>query len=54
MILFVHGVPDTPASWRPLISTLGLGSGAYLAPALPGFGSSIPQGFSRTKDAYVA
>lgn len=53
MILFLHGVPDTPALWRPLISTLGLSPGAWLTPALPGFGSSIPPGFSRTKDAYV-
>lgn len=54
MILFVHGVPDTPALWRPLISALGLRSDTWVAPSLPGFGSAIPQGFSRTKDAYVA
>lgn len=53
MIVFVHGVPDTPALWRPLISALGLSAGAFLAPALPGFGGPIPQGFSRTKDAYA-
>lgn len=54
MILFVHGVPDTPALWHPLISALGLSPGAFLAPALPGFGASIPAGFDRTKDAYAA
>ena len=53
MIVFVHGVPDTPALWRPLISALGLGPGAFLAPALPGFGRPIPHAFSGTKDAYV-
>jgi pimeloyl-ACP methyl ester carboxylesterase len=54
MILFVHGVPDTPALWRPLISALGLSSGSWSTPALPGFSSPIPLGFSRTKDAYVS
>jgi pimeloyl-ACP methyl ester carboxylesterase len=53
MIVFVHGVPDTPALWRPLISELGLQPGAFSAPALPGFGRTIPNGFSATKDAYV-
>jgi len=54
MIVFVHGVPDTPALWRPLIAELGLEPGAFAAPALPGFGVPIPNGFSCTKDAYVA
>lgn len=54
MIVFVHGVPDTPALWRPLIAELGLQPSAFSAPALPGFGSSIPKGFSQSKDAYVA
>ncbi len=53
MIVFVHGVPDTPVLWRPLIAELGLQSGAFSAPALPGFGRSIPKGFSGCKDAYV-
>lgn len=54
MIVLVHGVPDTPALWRPLISELGLQPSAFSAPALPGFGNTIPRGFSRSKDAYVA
>lgn len=54
MIVFVHGVPDTPALWRPLISELGLQSSAFSAPALPGFGTPLPNGFSSSKDAYVA
>lgn len=54
MIVFVHGVPDTPALWRPLISELGLQANAFIAPALPGFSRPIPEGFSGTKDAHVA
>ncbi len=54
MIVFVHGVPDTPALWRPLISELGLQANAFIAPALPGFGRPVPRGFSGSKDAYVA
>ncbi|ANP47296.1 alpha/beta fold hydrolase [Candidatus Viadribacter manganicus] len=54
MIIFVHGVPDTPALWRPLISALGLSADAWRAPALPGFGNPVRAGFNCTKDAYVA
>jgi len=54
MIFFVHGVPDTPALWRPLISALDLKPGDYAAPALPGFGCEVPRGFVRTKDGYAA
>ncbi|MDZ4691998.1 alpha/beta hydrolase [Terricaulis sp.] len=54
MILFVHGVPDTPELWRPLIAALDLSADAYQAPALPGFGVHIPHGFSATKDSYVS
>lgn len=53
MILFIHGVPDTPHLWQPLIEALGLRPGDYLAPALPGFGVERPAGFSGTKDAYA-
>ena len=54
MIVFVHGVPDTPALWRPLISELALQANAFIAPALPGFSRPIPEGFSGSKDAFVA
>lgn len=54
MIVLVHGVPDTPALWRPLISALGVPPEACLTPALPGFGVPVPRGFSCTKDAYAA
>lgn len=53
MILFVHGVPDTPALWTPLIAALDLKPGGYAAPALPGFGCPVPRGFDRTKDGYA-
>ena len=53
MIVFVHGVPDTPALWEPLIAALGLKPGEWLAPALPGFGRAVPAGFTCTKDAYA-
>lgn len=53
MIVFVHGVPDTPALWDPLIAALGLKPGDWLAPALPGFGTAVPAGFTCTKDAYA-
>lgn len=51
--LFLHGVPDTPAMWEPLIAGLGLDSAAYSAPALPGFVTPAPAGFRATKEAYV-
>jgi pimeloyl-ACP methyl ester carboxylesterase len=54
MIVFVHGVPDTPALWEPLIAALGLKPGEWLAPAMPGFGTPVPAGFTCTKDAYAA
>ncbi|KCZ54858.1 hypothetical protein HY29_13105 [Hyphomonas beringensis] len=53
MIIFVHGVPDTPHLWRPLVQALGLTEADYKAPALPGFGCERPEGFSATKDAYA-
>lgn len=53
MILFIHGVPDTPRLWHPLIAALGLPGSAYRAPALPGFGCPVPPGFDCTKDAYA-
>ena len=53
MIVFVHGVPDTPTLWDPLIAALGLKPGDYLAPAMPGFGCPVPPGFTCTKDAYA-
>ena len=53
MIVFIHGVPDTPNLWQPLIAALGLTEGDYVAPALPGFAAPVPNGFSCTKEAYT-
>lgn len=52
MKIFLHGVPDTPAMWEPLIDALKLMPDDYRAPALPGFGCAIPPGFNCTKDEY--
>ncbi|MFN3312284.1 MAG: alpha/beta fold hydrolase [Hyphomonas sp.] len=54
MILFVHGVPDTPALWQTLVAALGLSPEDYRALALPGFGTPLPPGFRPTKDEYAA
>lgn len=51
--LFIHGVPDTPAMWAPLIEALGLPTSDVRTPALPGFGCERPEGFAATKEAYV-
>lgn len=51
--LFLHGVPDTPAMWDPLISELGLGDDVISAPAMPGFVEPLPEGFDASKEAYV-
>ncbi|KCZ91111.1 alpha/beta fold hydrolase [Hyphomonas jannaschiana] len=53
MKVFIHGVPDTPHLWKPLIAALGLQPSEYFAPALPGFGTPLPKGFACTKDAYA-
>lgn len=52
-IVFINGVPDTPALWQPLIDALKLNAKDYLAPALPGFVTPAPSGFSGSKDAYA-
>ena len=51
--LFLHGVPDSPAVWRPLLSQLELGDAPIAAPALPGFTAPLPPGFAATKEAYA-
>lgn len=51
--VFLHGVPDTPALWGPVISHLGLPDEVIHTPSMPGFGTEIPQGFDCTKEVYV-
>lgn len=50
-VIFVHGVPDTPHLWDPLIATLGPGD--YQALQLPGFGTASPPGFDSHMDRYA-
>lgn len=51
--LFIHGVPDTPAIWQPLLRSLGDVAADDSTPALPGFKQPAPKGFPCTKDAYA-
>jgi pimeloyl-ACP methyl ester carboxylesterase len=48
----VHGVPDTPALWDGVRANLQRDD--VIAPALPGFGAPLPEGFDCTKDAYAS
>jgi pimeloyl-ACP methyl ester carboxylesterase len=50
--VLVHGVPDTYRLWNPVCAHLTRGD--VLALSLPGFGSSVPNGFDASKEAYVA
>lgn len=49
--VFVHGVPDTGAVWRPLIDCLDRPD--CITVELPGFGSPAPKDWAATKEAYV-
>lgn len=51
--LFLHGVPDSPAIWRPLLAALDLGDAPVAVPALPGFTGPLAAGFAATKEAYA-
>lgn len=51
--LFLHGVPDTPAMWGPLLAELDIAADEYRAPAMPGFVSPVPDGFRSSKEDYV-
>jgi pimeloyl-ACP methyl ester carboxylesterase len=50
--VLVHGVPDTPAMWAPLVDRLHRAD--VVCPRLPGFGAPLPAGFGATKDEYAA
>jgi pimeloyl-ACP methyl ester carboxylesterase len=50
--LLVHGVPDTPDLWRPVLAHLGRSD--VRTPALPGFGCEPPVGFGGSHDDYAA
>ena len=49
--VLVHGVPDTPEMWAPVVARLTRDD--VVCPRLPGFGSPIPAGFGCTKDEYA-
>src|SRR6266700_3767695 len=51
-VVFVHGVPETPAIWRGLLAALDRPD--TLALSLPGFDSARPAGFGATMDEYAA
>lgn len=50
-IVLVHGNPETPAVWGPLVAAWGRDD--VVTPNLPGFGSARPPGFDATKEAYL-
>lgn len=50
---FLHGVPDSPAIWGPLLAALDLGDTPVAVPAMPGFTAPLPAGFAATKEAYA-
>lgn len=50
--VFVHGVPETPAIWDPLLGHLTRND--IVSVQLPGFGCPRPADFDATKEAYVS
>jgi len=51
-VVLLHGNPETPVIWEPLVAELGRTD--VVTPQLPGFGCAVPEGFGATKDEYVA
>lgn len=45
-VVFVHGNPETPAIWGPLVAALAREDVVLLSP--PGFGAPLPEGFGAT------
>ena len=50
-VVLLHGNPETPVIWEPLVAALGRAD--VVTPQLPGFGCPVPDGFGATKDEYV-
>ncbi len=50
-VVLLHGNPETPAIWAPLLAELGRSD--VTTPQLPGFGCEVPQGFGATKEEYA-
>jgi pimeloyl-ACP methyl ester carboxylesterase len=51
-VVLLHGNPETPVIWRPLLGHLERTD--VLTPQLPGFGCPTPDGFGATREEYVA
>ncbi|MGE0141059.1 MAG: alpha/beta fold hydrolase, partial [Ilumatobacteraceae bacterium] len=53
--VFLHGNPETPAVWDPLVAELSRTdpSRVMVCPQLPGFGCATPAGFGATKEEYA-
>ena len=51
-VVLLHGNPETPIIWEPLIAELRRTD--VVTPQLPGFGCAVPEGFAATKEDYVA
>jgi pimeloyl-ACP methyl ester carboxylesterase len=49
--VLLHGNPETPVIWEPLVSHLSRTD--VITPQLPGFGCPTPDGFGATKEEYV-
>ena len=49
--VFVHGVPETPAVWGPLVERVGRDDVVLLQ--FPGFGCPLPDGFEPTMYRYA-
>ncbi|MGI9644473.1 MAG: alpha/beta fold hydrolase [Ilumatobacteraceae bacterium] len=49
--VFVHGVPETPSIWGPLVAELRLDEAVLLQ--MPGFGCPLPDGFEPTMHRYA-
>jgi pimeloyl-ACP methyl ester carboxylesterase len=49
-LVLVHGNPESPAVWGPLLAELGRVDAFTLSP--PGFGSPAPEDFESTVDGY--
>lgn len=49
--VFLHGNPETPIIWEPLLAELDRTD--VVCPQLPGFGCASPAGFGATKEEYV-
>lgn len=50
-VVLLHGNPETPAVWDPLIGELARED--VVAPALPGFGCPTPDGWGASMDEYA-